>query len=115
MTLLFREPRIEDKPHLRFIGTLPCLLCGNDIETQAAHIRFPDLRAAKRPTGMGEKSHDFFVIPLCGEHHSDQHAMSERAFWDRAGIDPVFVALALYAHTGNHAAGCQIVGHARQS
>jgi hypothetical protein len=55
---------------------------------EAAHIRYGDLRAGKQMTGMGRKSGDW-ALPLCGQHHWDQHRHGERNWWARKGVDPV--------------------------
>lgn len=104
-----RQPRVVDPEHLAFVRALPCCVCGNDIETEAAHIRFADPRAYKRPVGKGERPDDTWAIPLCGKCHREQHRMSEPRFWASAGIDPVFVALALTRVSGDTQAGCEIV------
>ena len=105
-----RDPRQKINAHLAFIRSLPCIVCRERTETEeAAHVRMRDPEIAKQGPGHSSKSHDFYTVPLCGQHHRDQHAMGEREFWDEAGIDPVKKALALYAHTGDHAAGCRII------
>lgn len=54
----------------------------------------------KRSTGMGERPSDRWAVPLCPDCHLDgpdaQHKGSERAFWDRAGVDPFEVAAQLW-------------------
>lgn len=111
-----RTPRIHNEFHLSFIRGLPCILTGDNTSTEAAHIRFSDLRADKYNAGVGAKPDDFFVVPLSGEMHRRQHAMgNERKFWAIYGIDPIFYALALYAISGDHERGCRIVGYARPS
>lgn len=105
----FRQPRKHDEKHLRFIRGLPCLICRNNIETQAAHIRMADRRAAKRHVGLQKKPDDVWTVPLCGKCHAMQHDMNEEQFWDIAMIDPVFVAMALYLNTGDQEAGEQII------
>lgn len=106
---MFRQPRIHDEKHLAFIRTLPCIVTKNNISTEAAHIRYSDLRVAKRKVGVAEKPDDCWVLPLCGDEHRKQHAMNEREYWQRLGIDPILYALALYAVTGDYERGCQIV------
>ena len=101
--------RQKSDKHLDFIRSLPCVVCGNNISTEAAHVRFGDRRAAKRPTGMGERPDDTWTVPLCGEHHREQHAMGEQRFWRLHGIDPIFVSLALARAAGDYEAGAQIV------
>lgn len=104
-----RQPRIKNEKHLAFIRTLPCIVTGNDVSVEAAHIRYADPRIAKFNPGVGQKPHDYFVLPLCGDEHKKQHAMNERVYWQRLGIDPVFYALALYAASGDYEQGCRIV------
>ncbi len=111
---MMKQPRIHDEKHLAFIRTLPCIVSGNDVSVEAAHIRYSDLRVAKRKVGIGEKPDDRWTLPLSGEQHRKQHCGSEREFWINVGIDPVLYALALYAVSGDHERGCQIIEAARQ-
>jgi len=105
-----RRPRIHDKHHLEFIRELPCLVCGNNIETQAAHIRLSDASVGKVNPGVGAKPDDCWTVPLCGECHDNQHRMGDEAmFWKIVGIDPLLIARHLYAVSGDHEAGCKIV------
>lgn len=113
MNIAFRKPRVEDHKHLDFIRGLPCLCCGDNVHTEAAHIRMASMRAAKRPTGMGEKPDDCWTVPLCGNHHREQHGINERVFWLNHDIDPIFVALALKRVTGNHEEAEMIIREAR--
>lgn len=101
--------RQRDNNHLDFIRALPCVVCGDQTTTEAAHIRFADRRLGKRQTGMGEKPDDAFTLPLCGSHHRDQHTGNERAWWQGREIDPIPLALALYRVSGDHEAGERIV------
>lgn len=95
--------------HLDFIRGLPCLICHDNISTEAAHVRMTDSRVGKVNPGHA-KPHDYFTVPLCGRHHREQHSMGERDFWHRQGIDPVLLALMLYAVTGNQAEAERIIG-----
>lgn len=97
--------RVKNEAHLAFIRSLPCVICGDNTSTEAAHIRYADPRVAKRPTGIGERPDDKFTVPLCGKHHRKQHGMSERDFWRGHRIDPILVALALWSVTGSVEAG----------
>ena len=109
-----RQPRVHDEAHLEFVRSLPCVACGNNISTEACHIRHSDLRVAKRQVGIGEKPSDVWTVPMCGQCHRRQHEMgNERAFWQQVGIDPILIALALYAVSGDHERGCEIVANAR--
>lgn len=103
-----RIERKEDRGHLAFIRTLPCLTCrAQQTPTEAAHIRYAD------PTsGMGRKSHDDLVVPLCGDCHrgpGGQHSKGERDFWEERGIDPVRIAAALKAVSGDERAALTII------
>jgi hypothetical protein len=105
-----RQPRAKDETHLRFIRSLPCLICGNPIETEAAHIRMADRSVAKDITGIAVKCDDRFTVPLCGAHHREQHDKgNETLWWFDRGIDPIKAALALYSVSGDYERGLRIV------
>lgn len=108
-----KQPRKHASAHLAFIRDLPCLITGAR-PVEAAHIRFADARYFKRGVGMAEKPDDKWTVPLSPEQHRRQHAMDEKQFWDEAGIDPVFVAAMLWAHTGNDEIAEQIISQARR-
>ena len=99
--------------HLDFIRGLPCAVCGDNTTTEAAHIRMLDRRVAKPITGMGTKPPDWWTVPLCGDCHRLQHSGSEKAFWEGTGIDPIFIAMALYVHSGDQVSGERIIGALR--
>lgn len=92
-----REPRQKDARHLDFIRSLPCAICGDNTRTEAAHIRTASLENGKSHTGMQEKASDKWAVPLCNEHHREQHSMNEMGFWKRYGIDPFMLAMKLRA------------------
>lgn len=108
-----KRPRQHNGSHLDFVRSLPCLICADNTSTEAAHIKYGDPRVAKRPAGFGEKSDDAFTVPMCGLHHRNQHKGNERIFWRDVGIDPIFIALALYRASGDHEAGEQIISSAQ--
>ena len=91
-----RQPRVKDEKHLRFISTLPCIVCGLEGSTQACHVRFADISRGKRETGKGEKPDDKWVVPMCFKHHAEQHSMDEESFWQMYGIDVLSVCEELY-------------------
>jgi hypothetical protein len=97
----FKRPRIKNEKHLDFIRSLPCVCCGNNIQTEAAHIRMVNQYYGKETTGMQTKPDDKWTLPLCGEHHREQHRGNELAFWRRYNVDPFILALTLYAHSGD--------------
>lgn len=117
---LIKRPRQHNEKHLDFIRSLPCLVCGDPTSTEAAHIRLGLISVGKRHTGVGEKPDDLWTLPLCGKHHREQHAIGEAIFWEKHldcirenPIQPLLIALALWAHTGQHEVGEQIVAGAR--
>jgi hypothetical protein len=108
-----KQPRKHASAHLAFIRDLPCLVTGAR-PVEAAHIRFADARYFKRAVGGAEKPDDKWTVPLSADQHRKQHAMNEQDFWADAGIDPVFVAAMLWAHSGNDEIAEQIIAQARK-
>jgi hypothetical protein len=89
-----RQPRQRDEEYLNFIRSQPCCLCGDDTTVQAAHLRVGSINDGKPYTGMAEKSSDIWALPLCSEHHHEQHAAgNELAWWKSYGIDPFALAM----------------------
>lgn len=95
----------KSKAHLDFIRGLPCAVCGNPHETEAAHVRMSNIKFAKVQAGIGAKPDDRWTVPLCSYHHREQHSTGERDFWKWACVDPCVLALALWGATGDHEAG----------
>ena len=93
---LGRDLRERDEEHLAAVRQCMCLKCGKDPAGEAAHIRMASAAHGKRETGMGEKPHDKFTVPLCHECHMDQHAIGEIPFWSALGISPLRAAGLLY-------------------
>ena len=93
--------RIRNDKHLAFLRQLLCCICKDNTTVEAAHIRFSDARIHKVNSGIGQKPDDFFTLPLCGKHHREQHSMNEKLFWQQYGIDPVLLALAIFAVSGD--------------
>jgi hypothetical protein len=93
--MMQRQPRERDEKYLTWIRLLPCVLCGDATATEAAHVRMHDVLASKRECGKSEKPDDRWALPLCGNHHRDQHDR-ERYFWSTLHhMDPIRVSLAL--------------------
>jgi len=111
---MLKHPRQHDPDHLAYLRTLPCCVCGDDTATEAAHIRFADPMIGKNNPGIGAKPDDKYALPVCGSDHRKQHEGSETQWWAKLGIDPVKVALALYAVSGDYADGCRIVAACRE-
>ncbi len=114
-----RRPRVKDAEHLAWIRTLPCLVSGQRSGIEAAHIRYSDQRFAKRQVGIGEKPDDRWTVPLHYDLHRTgpeaQHNSNERAWWRARGIDPVVVAAALYANSGDDVAARMILQFTREN
>ena len=85
----------KDKGYLAFIHELPCVVSGRT-PVEAAHISYAEPRYGKLGRGKSQKESDRWCLPLAPAEHIRQHAMGERAYWARVGIDPCVVALALY-------------------
>lgn len=65
---------IRDEKHLAFIRRLPCVKC-SATPCEAAHIR------SGTGGGTGLKPSDEWTVPLCHEHHAEQHRIGEASFW----------------------------------
>jgi hypothetical protein len=109
----YRRPRQHAGRHLKWIRTLPCLICGKRGNIHAAHLRAASLRHGKLAAGMAQKPDDAWTLPLCSEHHLSgeeaQHRMQELAFWQTHSIDPFAVALALWRASGDDEVGFLVV------
>lgn len=112
-----RKPRANDAKHLAFIRTLPCISCGNNIASEAAHLRAASLKHGKANPGGAAKPDDRWTTPLCNRCHLDapnaQHKVGEQAFWGRLGINPFRVCEELFAATGNAEKAEEIIIQAR--
>jgi hypothetical protein len=96
-----KRPRVEDAAHLKFIRTLRCCICGKP-DPDPAHIRSANAVYGKRETGGAEKASDKWTVPLCREHHDEQHdAGNELIWWASKGVDPFGLALALHSCSGD--------------
>jgi hypothetical protein len=95
-----KRPRIEDAAHLKFIRGLPCCICGGR-NVEAAHIRSESALHGKSPAGGQQKSSDKWTLPLCVDHHAEQHRHNELEWWTGKRIDPFGLALALHHASGD--------------
>ena len=82
---------IRSRTHLKFVSEQVCVLCSRP-DVQSAHIRYAG-------AGIGMKPCDSFVVPLCIDHHSEQHRMNERMFWHLYKVDPIAKALSFCAQS----------------
>lgn len=72
-----RSTRWRSQAHLSFVRSHHCAVPGcMGMPIEAAHVRLGS------GAGMGEKPSDFFATPLCKHHHTQQHTIGERTFWD---------------------------------
>lgn len=101
------DPR-RDRGHLALIRRLPCIACGRDGQTEAAHVR------NGTDGGTGLKPSDRWCVPLCGACHRRQHSVGEVTFWGEVGIDPTGPANALWVKSGDIDAMRRIVERALQ-
>jgi hypothetical protein len=105
----FKVKQTKDAAHLEFIRSLPCVACGNDISTEAAHLRTERMEYGKRNTGMQQKPSDMWTLPLCGSCHRQQHTGNEMNFWSNLGINPFVLALSLHAASGDHELAQEVI------
>lgn len=85
--------RLRDKEHRRFVSRQACLVCGR-APSDPHHLRFA------QPRALGRKVSDEFTIPVCRLHHREIHRHGdETKWWAQLGIDPLAIALALWAQT----------------
>ena len=85
--------RYRDKDHLRFIAAQPCTVCGRK-PCEAHHLRYA------QPRALGRRVSDEFTVPLCRVHHRELHRQGdERAWWNKANIDPMPIALGFWQQT----------------
>lgn len=80
---------IRNKAYLHYVGSLPCVVCGQEPAGEAHHI----IDAGYG--GMGTKASDAMCIPLCRVHHTELHA-DVKAFEDKFGSQWEHVALTLH-------------------
>lgn len=104
-----KHPRVHDAKHLDFIRSLPCASCGNDISTEAAHLRTGNLKYGKRETGMQEKPSDKWALPLCSVCHREQHDGDESLFWAMRGINPWVLSMTLHDISGDHELAVEVM------
>jgi DNA recombination protein Rad52 len=73
--------RARDPEHLRYVASLPCLICART-PTQAHHLRFA------QPRSLGSKVGDQWTVPLCFIHHRSLHdAGDEHLWWQVHAVD----------------------------
>jgi hypothetical protein len=82
--------RVRDKEHLRYLSSLPCVVCGR-LPSQAHHLKHA------QPRAMGLKVGDQWTVPLCNLHHRALHdAGAEVDWWLGQKVDPIAAASELW-------------------
>lgn len=82
--------------YLVFIRSLPCAVSGARSNIEAAHLSFACTPLGHYGRGKSSKAPDRWALPLSSESHRQQHSGNEKLFWDRNGIDPHILALAIF-------------------
>jgi hypothetical protein len=92
--LAISEPRrVRDKEHRKYVSAQACLVCGRQ-PSDPHHLR------SAQPRALGRKVSDEFTVPLCRIHHREVHRVGDEAqWWKKLGVEPFFVAAALWAQT----------------
>lgn len=94
-----RSPRLQEPSHLQAIRELPCLKCGLEQFSEAAHVRLNSAAFNKR-AGKGEKPDDRWSLPLCPSCHrlddDSQHKVGEAIFWHALNLNPLLICEALH-------------------
>jgi hypothetical protein len=92
---ILKESRTRSEPYLRLVASLPCVLCGIEGASQAAH---PNAGKAK-----GSKACDLLTFPLCHEGASGCHARWDQyqagGRWAQAEREPWFARATQFALT----------------
>jgi hypothetical protein len=86
--------------HLRAVRTLPCVVCAKGGGASDPH----HLRSHAYGRGMGKKSHDKWVVPLCRPCHNNVHLVGskeEPQWFEEHGINAEELAKDLWAETPN--------------
>lgn len=108
-----KRNKIVSPKHEAFIRELPCVVCGDAMSTECAHVSYADLRYGKFGRGKGQKEESIWVVPLCRTHHIYQHTIGEQKFWFNERIDPCRIAACLFIRTQDHEAAQIIIERAR--
>jgi hypothetical protein len=67
------------------------VVCGNDTQVQACHIR-----SIPKVGNVGKGVRDCrFLIPMCFQHHTEQHLIGELQFFGKYNINPILISMKL--------------------
>jgi hypothetical protein len=82
---------IHSVKHQKFVASFPCVVCGNDTQVQACHIR-----SIPKVGNVGKGVRDCrFLIPMCFQHHTEQHLIGELQFFGKYNINPILISMKL--------------------
>lgn len=84
-----RSSRWRNRAHENHVKSHECVSCTSQADIEGAHVRLGS------HTGMGQKPHDWLMVPLCHPCHVHQHYVGEASFWVEVGKDPYAVIEAL--------------------
>ena len=87
---LGKNPPIRSPKHLAYVRTFPCSECKDTEDIHAHHFTHVE------PGGMGMKTSDKWVVPLCGNCHYYLHLMGEQPYWTERKLDPKIYAALLW-------------------
>ncbi|MCK5445673.1 MAG: DUF968 domain-containing protein [Rhodospirillaceae bacterium] len=112
-----KAKRASHPAHLILVRQMPCVICLTTHSIVCHHLMRNTVR------GMGLKAPDTDVLPLCYWHHTasddcahDNKCGSEGAWFASKDIlDPLGVARALYAITGNYEAMLGVITGAKDT
>ena len=80
---------IHSVKHQKFVASFPCVVCGNDTQVQACHIR-----SIPKVGNVGKGIRDCrFLIPMCFQHHTEQHLIGELEFFEKYNINPILISM----------------------
>ena len=71
----------RDPKYRKFVGGLPCLICGEKAE-------FHHESGLGDSGGMSKKCSDYFGVPLCRMHHDERDRLGFKSFWGKYWKDP---------------------------
>ena len=95
-----REGNCEE--HRRLIKMLPCCVTGKAAPNDGHHLKSGP---AKGERALGRRATDRWLVPLCRQAHDELERISSRLelswFRERGIDDPVELAAALWANTGD--------------
>lgn len=87
------NPPKRSAAHLRWIRSLPCTITACNGAAQAAHVR------QRSGGGTALKPPDWFTVPLCHYHHTEQGTLNHVRFDARHRVDLRAYALILAARS----------------